>query len=147
MSKTGAMIRYFERVLGLKSIPNISVAVASEMVESALPAPAVAIAPVVGLVDLEGSVRPPSIEEMAGRLRDAVEGEWRKLKGSHVEVGWIDLANANGVRLLIVFGAGAGFRYEGCPIVLAPSLKEMAASPSLKRSGWLSIQSALRSFS
>lgn len=141
------MIRYFEKVLGLKSIPNISVALVSEMVEPTIPPQDVAIAPAVGLVDLEGSVRPPSIEEMAGRLCDAVEREWRKFKGSHVEVGWIDMANASSVRLLIVFGAGAGFRYEGCPVVLAPSLKEMAASPSLKRSGWLSIQTAIRSFS
>ncbi|MBK7892441.1 MAG: hypothetical protein IPJ84_16825 [Bdellovibrionales bacterium] len=140
------MIRYFERVLGLKSIPNISIAMAS-VAEQAMPVADGVRAPMIGLVDLEDSARPPSIEEMALRLRDAVSGEWHKLKGGNVAVDWVRMEEANGVRLLIVFGAGVGFHHEGCPVVLAPSLKEMATSPALKRSGWLSIQSALRSFS
>lgn len=138
------MIRYFERVLGLKSIPNISVAV-SPVMEHSIPDPATA--PVIGLVDLEGSARAPSIEEMASRLRDAVASEWLKLKKTGVDVRWVGEGETSGVRLLIAFGAGAGFQHTGCPVVLAPSLKEMAVSPALKRSGWLSIQSTLRSFS
>ncbi len=140
------MIRYFERVLGLKSIPNISVSVAP-VADELTSVPDAVMAPTIGLVDLEDSARPPSIEEMAGRLCDAVSVEWHKLKGGRVAVDWVRMEETSGVRLLIVFGAGAGFRHEGCPVVLAPSLKEMAASPALKRSGWLSIQSALRSFS
>lgn len=137
------MIRYFERVLGLQSIPNISALPATAGDERALPSQVI-VAPEVALVNLGTLSWLPSLEEMALRLREAVAGEWLKVKGSGADVRWVSLEDAKGVRLLIAFGAGAEFRYESCPVVLAPSLEEMAGSPALKRSGWLTIQSALR---
>lgn len=152
------LLRYFERVLGLKTIAQSQSAIAQPQsagmaaAQAAVgepPANQLAAPPFIGLVDFAGVSRSPSLEEMALRLRDAVAGEWQKLHGATngkpVDVRWVEPTETDGVQLLIAFGATAEIAHHGV-VVLAPSLKEMAGSPALKRSGWNAVQAALRKF-
>ncbi len=161
------LLRYFERVLGVKTIaqPQSAIAqpqsagmAAAQAAAGDPPANQLAAAPFIGLVDFAGVSRSPSLEDMALRLRDAVAGEWQKLygatngtsngmpaNGKPVDVRWVEPTETDGVQLLIAFGATAEIAHHGV-VVLAPSLKEMAGSPALKRAGWNAVQAALRKF-
>lgn len=157
MNDLKALTRYIQKTLGVNhvSLPrDWSVPVAE-------PTPEIGVRTfTIGLLNFGPKLNalPPSVQEMALRLKDAIAKEAQKKLESDVEVQWIDedasSEFANGFHLVFAFGGtghpavpsearNSAMMTNAAKAVLAPSLIEMAESAQLKKVGWASIQTAL----
>jgi hypothetical protein len=100
----------------------------------------------------------PSIQEMASKLKSAIEAEWVKHgRSGQVMVEWLtgEAYKRSGnvgyeLGLVIFFGEQSVSRREHLAYslgVLMPRLDEMNLNPSLKRDAWRKIQSEIARFS
>lgn len=136
--------RYFERVLGVKSVTAFDVKLPMEK------APSVRSRSVCLLIEVGSGSDTPSLQQMGSRLLEAIRGEWIKTSPDSVpEMEWIqvdegDWKNAleehrSKLRMAIVSGASS--TPEIAPDVIhVGSFAEMNGSPAVKRDAWRAIQ-------
>lgn len=152
--------RYFEKVLGLSKVE------AGFFVQEATPLKQVkqeaATFPIkCWLIDFHQTDLPSqqaSIQEMALKLKGAVEAEWVKHGHSgRVSVDWLTREQylkamniGHEMGLVIFFGElpfNERSHSESSVGVLVPRLDEMNLNPSLKREAWRKIQSEIARYS
>lgn len=147
-----SLLRYFENVLGVKSVSagffaQVPAANADASVEARSPVAAQPAQRLV-LLDVGGQMQTPSLREMAAKITDAVRAEWMKhaaLDGVTIE--WETVSAGDDRQQLagsiIVFGAPS-VTAQSPRVCHVPGLREMQASPMAKRDGWRSIQESIR---
>lgn len=133
--------RYFNRVLGVQSVPFAS----SALIGGA--------AKVIVLLDVRDADSSASLEQMGARLLEAIRSEWLKKSADELpkfewirvgQVDWRDAVLDQGSQAKLVIVCGAGDVHQTPKNVLhVPSLIEMQSSPVVKRDAWRAMQKSL----
>lgn len=140
---SGSLVaRYFERVLGVKNVAALDVALPQESSRS-----------ICLLIEVGSGSETPSLQQMGARLLDAIRAEWIKSSPDSVpEMEWIQVAdqdweaalldNRAHTRLAIVSGASNVSKVSS-DVVHVGSFAEMNSSPNVKRDAWRAIQKSI----
>ena len=141
--------RYFERVLGVKSVTAFDVKLPMEksMAEKSTSSRSRTICL---LIEVGSGSDTPSLQQMGSRLLEAIRGEWIKTSPDSVpEMEWIQVEEGDWraaldehrskLRLAIVSGASSTPELSK-DVVHVGSFAEMNGSPAVKRDAWRAIQ-------